>query len=59
MAASEQSVLVLEDVLDAGRIGKRKDVSDLDEDQIVMARWLGLGTSKMAGLLRVFPVSSG
>ena len=36
-AASEQSVLEV-DVLDAGEMGRSKDLSDFDKGQIVMAR---------------------
>ena len=44
-AASEQSVLEV-DVLDAGEMGRSKDLSNFDNGQIVMARaslkWQGL-----------------
>jgi len=36
---SKQSVLVF-DVLDAGEMGRNKDLSDFDKGQIVMARYL-------------------
>ena len=44
-AASEQSVGEV-DVLETGKMGKRKDVSDFDKGQIVMARRLGQSISK-------------
>ncbi|KAK3508754.1 hypothetical protein QTP70_004234 [Hemibagrus guttatus] len=43
----------------AGKMGKRKDVSEFDEGQILMARRLDQGISKTAALLGVFPVYSG
>ena len=43
-AESEQSVLEV-DMLDAGEMGRSKDLSDFDKDQIVMARRLGQSIS--------------
>ena len=39
------------DVLEAGKMGKRKDLRDFDKGQILMARRLGQSISKIAGLV--------
>ncbi len=39
------------DVLEAGKMGKRKDLSEFDKGQIVMARQLGQSISKTAALV--------
>ena len=44
-AASEQSVLEV-DVLEAGKTGKRKDLSNFHKGQIVIAKRLGQRISK-------------
>ena len=49
-AASEHFVLKV-DVLEAGKMGKRKDLSEFDKGQIVMARRLGQSISKTAALV--------
>jgi len=46
----EHFVLIV-DVLEAGRMGKRKDLSEFDKGQIVMARQLGQSISKTAALV--------
>jgi len=40
-------------------MGKRKNLSEFDKGQIVMARRLGQSISKTAALVGVFPVCSG
>lgn len=52
--ASKQAVFIGNE-LDAGDMGKRKDMSDFDKGEIVMARRLGWSISEMA--CGVFPVS--
>ena len=49
-AAIEQSVLEV-DVLEAGKMGKRKDLRDSDKGQIVMARRLSQSISNTTGLV--------
>ncbi|KAK3507722.1 hypothetical protein QTP70_034827, partial [Hemibagrus guttatus] len=49
-AASEHFVLKV-DVLKAGKMDKRKDLSEFDKDQIVMARPLNQSISKTAALV--------
>ena len=49
-AASEQSVLEV-DVMDAGEMGRSKDLSDFDKGQIVMARRLGQSISETERLV--------
>ena len=49
-AASEQSVLEF-DVLDAGEMGRSKDLTDFDKGQIVMVRRLGQSISETARLV--------
>ena len=53
---SEGTVSSCVDVLEAGKMGKRKDLSDFHKGQIVMARRLGLSISRSCG---VFPVCGG
>ena len=50
LGASEQSVLEV-DVLDAGEMGRSKDLSNFDKGQIVMARRLGQSIFETARLV--------
>ena len=52
-AASEHVILKV-DVLEAGKMGKCKDLSKFDKGQIVMARQLGQSISKTAALVGCF-----
>ena len=47
-----KNVVLRVDVIEAGKMGKCKDLSDFDKGQIVMARWLGQSISKIAALVR-------
>lgn len=47
------------DVLEAGEMGKCKDLSESGEGQILMARRLGQSISKTAAVVGVFPICSG
>ena len=49
-AASEHAVLKV-DLLEAGKMGQRKDLSERDQGQTVMARRLGRRISRTAGLV--------
>ena len=49
--AASESVVHKVDVLEAGKMGKRKDLSEFDKGQIVMARPLGQSISKAAALV--------
>ena len=51
MRQQVKSVLEV-DVLDAGEMGRSKDLSDFDKGQIVMARRLGQSISETARLVR-------
>ncbi|ROL49972.1 hypothetical protein DPX16_6380 [Anabarilius grahami] len=50
IAASEHFVLKVV-VLEAGKMGKRKDLSEFDKGEIVMARQLGQSISETAALV--------
>lgn len=48
-AASEHVVFKV--VLEAGKMGKRNNLSEFDKDQIVMTRWLGQSIFLTAALV--------